>query len=116
MLVSRRIGILSAVVVSMMLLARASAVHAETFPAKAIRIVVPFPPGAVTDTVTRIVAAELGKVVGQTVIIENKPGGGTVIGTQAVRQAPADGYTLLYQSNSLVTNLVALKQPGYKLS
>lgn len=111
----RRIGITHAVVLAAVLFALPATARAQNFPDKAIRIVVPFPPGAVTDAVTRIVAVELGKTIGQTVIVENRPGGGTVIGTQAVRQAPADGYTLLYQSNSLVTNLVALKQPGYKL-
>jgi tripartite-type tricarboxylate transporter receptor subunit TctC len=87
----------------------------ESYPSKPIRLVVPYPPGAVTDSVSRIIAAELGKVIGQTVIVENKPGANTLVGTQAVRYAPADGYTLLYQSNTLVTNLYAVKQPGYVL-
>ena len=88
----------------------------EPYPSKVIRLIVPYPPGAVTDAICRPVAAELSKILGQTVIIENKPGAGTAVGTQAARYAPADGYTLLYQSNSLVTNLYALKQPGYSLS
>ena len=88
----------------------------ETYPSKPLRLVVPYPPGAVTDSVSRIVAAELGQLLGQSVIVENRPGGGTVIGTQSVKQSPADGYSILYQSNAMVTNLVALKQPGYKLS
>jgi tripartite-type tricarboxylate transporter receptor subunit TctC len=65
---------------------------------------------------SRPVAAELSKVLGQSVIIENKPGAATAVGTQAARYAPADGYTLLYQANSIVTNLYALKQPGYALA
>ena len=88
----------------------------DAYPSRVIRLVVPYPPGAVTDSMSRIIATELSKVIGQTVIIENKPGGNTVVGTQAARYAPADGYTLLYQSNTLVTNLVTLKQPGYALS
>ena len=88
----------------------------DAFPSRTLRLVVPYPPGAVTDAMSRPVAAELAKVLGQSVIIENKPGGGTVVGTQAVKYAPADGYTLLYQATSLVTNLYALKQPGYALA
>ena len=109
--------VLRAAIVGSLLLASASGLRAEdAYPTKPIRIVVPYPPGAVTDSVSRLVAAELGKVIGQTVLVENRPGGGTVIGTQAVKQAPADGYHLLYQSNALITNMVALKQPGYELS
>jgi tripartite-type tricarboxylate transporter receptor subunit TctC len=87
-----------------------------TFPNKVVRIVVPYPPGAVTDLTSRAVGAELGKVLGQTVIVENKPGGGTVIGTLEVKNSPADGYTLLYQSDPLTTNLYLMKRPGYVLA
>ncbi len=88
----------------------------ETYPSRAIRLIVPYPPGAVTDAQSRPVAAELAKLLGQSVVIENKPGAGTLVGTQAAKQAPADGYTLLYQATSLVTNLYAIKQPGYALA
>lgn len=97
-------------------LAAAPSPAQDAYPSKVIRLIVPYPPGAVTDAICRPVAAELSKALGQTVIVENKPGGGTVVGTQAAKYAPADGYTLLYQSNSLVTNMYALKQPGYALS
>jgi tripartite-type tricarboxylate transporter receptor subunit TctC len=94
-----------------------AAFAADDYPAaRAIRIVVPFPPGAITDTTGRLIAAELGKVIGQSVVVENRAGGGTVIGTQAVKNAPADGYTILYQLNGLSTNVYSLKQPGYALS
>ena len=65
---------------------------------------------------SRMLAAELGKSVGQTVIVENKPGAGTLVGTQATKNSPADGYTMLFQLGSLATNLYLLKQPGYALS
>ena len=68
----------------------------DAFPARPLRIIVPFPPGAITDATSRILATELGKIVGQTVIVENKPGAGTVIGTQATKTSPADGYTMLF--------------------
>src|SRR5436190_824015 len=65
------------------------AVAADAFPTRPLRMIVPFPPGAITDATGRILATELGKVLGQTVIVENKPGAGTVIGTQATKTAPA---------------------------
>ena len=74
----------------------AAAAHAQSdYPNKPIRIVVPYPTGGFNDTLGRIVAAKLSTAWKQTVIVENKPGGGTVIGTQAVAQSPADGYTVL---------------------
>lgn len=88
----------------------------DPYPSRTIRLIVPYPPGAVTDAMSRPVALELGKVLGQSVVIENKPGAGTLVGTQAAKQAPADGYTLLYQSGTLVTNLYTMKQPGYTLA
>jgi tripartite-type tricarboxylate transporter receptor subunit TctC len=89
---------------------------AQDFPSKPIRIIVPYPPGAITDTTGRMIAADLSKVIGQTVIVENRGGGGTVVGTQAAKTAPADGYTILYQLNALATNVYSLKNPGYALS
>jgi tripartite-type tricarboxylate transporter receptor subunit TctC len=92
------------------------AAASDAFPNRPLRIVVPFPPGAITDTTSRILATELGKVLGQTVVVENKPGAGTVIGTQATKTSPADGYTMLFQLSSLATNVYLMKQPGYALA
>ena len=89
---------------------------ADAFPSGPLRIVVPFPPGGITDTMSRFLATELGKVIGQSVVVENKPGAGTVVGTQATRNAPADGHTMLFQLTSLATNVYLLKDPGYSLS
>jgi tripartite-type tricarboxylate transporter receptor subunit TctC len=94
----------------------APAFSADNYPSGPLRIIVPFPPGAITDAMGRILATELGKVIGQSVIVENKPGAGTVIGTQAVKSSPADGHTVLFQLSSLATNLYLVKQPGYSLS
>ncbi len=69
--------------------------HAQAFPAKLVRIVVPQTPGGASDILARIVAQRLAALWGQTVIIENKPGAGGVVGTEFVAKAPADGYTLL---------------------
>jgi len=88
----------------------------SNFPSRPLRIVVPYPPGASTDLISRAIAEEAGRRLGQSIVIENKPGGGTVVGTQAVRNAPADGYTLMFQAASLLSNTYILKQPGYKLA
>jgi tripartite-type tricarboxylate transporter receptor subunit TctC len=71
-----------------------SAAHAE-YPEKTIRIVVPYPPGGFNDTLGRIVAQKLGEAWGQPAVVENRPGGGTLIGTDSVAKAPPDGHTLL---------------------
>ncbi len=65
------------------------------FPSKPVRIVVPYPPGGFNDTLGRLVANHLSKMWKQPVVVDNKPGGGTVIGTQAVATAAPDGHTLL---------------------
>ena len=68
---------------------------AQTYPDKPVRIIVPIGPGGSYDIVGRTVADALGKRLGQSVVVENKPGAGTVVGTQFVAREPADGYTLL---------------------
>ena len=73
---------------------------AQTWPAKPLRLVVPFTPGGTTDFVTRLVGVELAKGLGQNVIVENKPGGGTVIGVDAVAKSAPDGYSLVTVANS----------------
>src|SRR5712672_905660 len=65
------------------------------YPERTIRIVVPFAPGGGTDVIARTLAQEMAKGLGATMIIENKPGAGTIIGTQSVAASEPDGYTLL---------------------
>ena len=65
------------------------------YPDRIVRIVVPFAPGGGTDVIARTLAQEMAKDLGAAVIIENKPGAGTIIGTQAVASSEPDGYTLL---------------------
>ncbi|HSI61161.1 MAG TPA: tripartite tricarboxylate transporter substrate binding protein [Ideonella sp.] len=71
----------------------------DAWPSKPLHLIVPFPPGGAADTIARLVAVKLGERLGQTVIIENKPGAGTIVAAQAAAQALPDGYTL-----SLTTN------------
>ena len=69
--------------------------QAVDYPARPVKMIVPFGPGTSTDTVTRIVADAMGRSLGQSIIVENKAGGGGTIGTEFVARAPADGYTLV---------------------
>lgn len=75
--------------------ATAAVAHAQAFPSRPVRIVVPFPAGGSFDVTARILAQRMQAALGQNVIVENRPGGGTVIGTEYVARQPADGYTIL---------------------
>jgi tripartite-type tricarboxylate transporter receptor subunit TctC len=81
----------------------APAAAQPAYPTKPIRFIVPFPPGGSTDPMARLAANELSKRWGQTIVVDNRPGGNTVIGTEAVAKAPKDGYTILLASSSLLT-------------
>ncbi|WP_205960467.1 Bug family tripartite tricarboxylate transporter substrate binding protein [Ramlibacter henchirensis] len=81
----------------------APAAWAQDFPSKPIRLVVPFPAGGPSDTTARSIAEGLGKVLGQPVVVENRPGAGAIVGSEAVLGQPADGHTLLMASNVIAT-------------
>lgn len=83
------------------------------WPSKPVRIVVPFTPGGTTDMVARLIGVELGKLLGQPVIVENKPGAGTVIGVDYVAKQPADGYTFVCVANSFTANKTLVKNLPY---
>src|SRR3954453_20064625 len=72
----------------------ATSAWAQQWPSKPLRYIVPFPPGAFNDTLARTLAAELPKTLGQPVVVENRPGGNTIIGTEVALKSPPDGYTL----------------------
>jgi len=74
------------------------------YPERIVKIVVPFAPGGGTDSVARTLAQEMARDLGQSVIIENKPGAGTIIGTQAVATSEPDGYTLLMETFANAVN------------
>jgi tripartite-type tricarboxylate transporter receptor subunit TctC len=84
------------------------------FPSRQVRIVVPYPPGGPTDALARFVAAEMQAGLGQTVIVENKPGASGAVGTREVARAEADGHTIVLGNNQThVTNAFLIKEPGY---
>ena len=74
----------------------ASAAQAQDFPTKPITWIVPYTPGGITDTRSRLIADEFGKALGQTVVVENKPGAGGTLGLEYVARADPDGYTIVY--------------------
>jgi tripartite-type tricarboxylate transporter receptor subunit TctC len=86
---------------------------AETFPSRPIKLVVPFAPGGTLDGPARIIAEHMSRVLGQQVIVDNKPGAGGTIGAAAVAASPPDGYTLLLSSSSLLIANVLYKNPRF---
>jgi tripartite-type tricarboxylate transporter receptor subunit TctC len=86
---------------------------AENYPNRAVRIVVPFPPGGTTDIYARILADKLQAALGQPFVVENKAGATGIIGTSLVASAPADGYTLLFGANSshVISSLMQPQRP-----
>ncbi|HYC46159.1 MAG TPA: tripartite tricarboxylate transporter substrate binding protein [Burkholderiales bacterium] len=83
----------------------AAPVWSQSYPAKPVRLVVGFAPGGSTDVVARIVSKKLGESFGQSVIVDNRPGASSNIAAQHVARSPADGYTLLYMTSTLVVNV-----------
>jgi len=81
------------------------------YPDKPVRLVIPFPPGGPTDTLGRQLAQALSTSLGQSVVIENKAGGNSAIGSDAVAKSPADGYTLLFNASLFATNPHLVKLP-----
>ncbi|MBL8386190.1 MAG: tripartite tricarboxylate transporter substrate binding protein [Burkholderiales bacterium] len=86
---------LAAMAIAFAALGAAGSAPAQDYPARPVRIIVPQPPGGGFDSVARQLADKLGPLLGQTVVVENRPGAGTLVGTEAAAKAPADGYTLL---------------------
>jgi tripartite-type tricarboxylate transporter receptor subunit TctC len=96
------------------LVSAASAAKAEDYPSRAIKIVVPTGPAGSYDVVARIAGDQLSKRLGQSVVVENRSGAGTIVGTQSVIAAPPDGYTLLTGGlSNIVFNEALYKKPPY---
>lgn len=93
----------------------AAPVLAQTFPSKPIRIVVAAAPGGANDVLGRMYARRMTESLGQNVVVDNRPGGGGALGAEIVAKAPADGYTLLYPTNSVVVNPSLNPKVNYSL-
>ena len=91
----------------------AGAYAQTTWPIRPLRAVVPFPPGGTTDHVTRLVMQEVARALGQPVVVENKPGAGTVIGVDAVAKSAPDGYSFVTVANSFAANVTLVKKLPY---
>lgn len=92
----------------------ATGATAQTYPDRVIKMVVPYPAGGPTDVIARIVAEEMGKDLGQNVIVENIGGASGAVGTRAVAKAAPDGYTIVFGNNQTHgNNMFLLKDPGY---
>src|SRR5690348_335232 len=86
---------------------------AQTYPAKPIRLVAPFPPGGSIDVVGRLLAAKLSESLGQQIVVDNRSGASGILGTEAVMNASPDGYTLLINTIPFVTNQFLMPRVPY---
>src|SRR5689334_19944042 len=93
------------------LLALSGVAAAQGYPAKPVKILVGFAAGGPTDVIARILAADMSAAVGQSFVVENRPGANAIIATEAVAHSPPDGYTTLFSSLSLLVNSIL---PGTK--
>jgi tripartite-type tricarboxylate transporter receptor subunit TctC len=83
------------------------------YPAKPLRMVIPFPPGGATDIIGRVVAQKMGERLGQSVVVDNRPGAGGTIGSELVAKSAPDGYTILVSTNSTHAVAAVLSKPPY---
>jgi tripartite-type tricarboxylate transporter receptor subunit TctC len=88
----------------------ASPAWTQSYPSRPLRLVVPYPPGGGTDFFARVVATNMGRTLGQTIVVENRPGAGTIIGAEAVARAAPDGYTFLLGDTSTYASNRSLYQ------
>ena len=95
-------------------LAFAAPALAQSYPSRVIKLVVPFTPGSPNDVMARLLTQHLAPRLGQPIVIENKPGGGTTIGTKAAAMAEPDGYTLLFVSSSIALDRAMKKKVDYE--
>ncbi|MFN3449636.1 MAG: tripartite tricarboxylate transporter substrate binding protein [Roseococcus sp.] len=94
-------------------LPRGAAAQGGWRPARPVRIIVPYTPGGITDIAARLLAANLQESLGQSFVVENRAGGGTIVGTEAVARAPGDGHTLLLTGAPFATNVTLAPRLPY---
>src|SRR6185369_794285 len=89
------------------------AAQAQTYPSRSVKIIVPFGAGGSADVYARFVGARLSDALGQPFVVENRPGGGAVVGSEAVAKSAPDGYTLLMMSNTHTVNETLIPKKSY---
>lgn len=104
-----------AALVAVLLVSLASIASAQTYPARPVKIIVPFGVGGPADIYARFLGSKLQEVLGQPFVIENRPGGGAVVGSDAVAKSAPDGYTLLMMSNTHTVNETLIPKKPYEL-
>jgi len=102
-------------VLALLLLFVNGAAWSQAYPARAVRIVVPFATGGPADIYARFVGAKLQEALGQPFVIEDRPGGGSIVGTDVVAKSPPDGYTLLMMSNTHTVNETLIPKKPFDL-
>jgi tripartite-type tricarboxylate transporter receptor subunit TctC len=107
---------LRTLVLILLFLCLAPAVRAEDYPSRPVKIIVPFGAGGPTDVFTRAISEELRKSLGQPFVMENRPGAGTIIGSEAAAKSPPDGYTLLMVSATQTTTETLVPNKSFKLT
>jgi len=112
-LITRRSALAVAMVLSS--LAASAALAKENYPDKPIKLVLAFPPGGPTDLVARVLAQKLSEQMGQSVIVDNKPGANGNIGADYVAKAPADGYTVFYNTSAVALSPALYKKLNYDI-
>jgi len=108
-----RAGLSIAAVLAGALAPASGQAQTDNYPAKPIRIIVPFPPGGSVDLNARLLAVKLAEVLGQQIVVDNRSGASGMIGSETAARAAADGYTLLLQSNPYVTSTILYSKPLY---
>ena len=93
----------------------APSLHAQSYPNRPVRVVIPFPPGGPTDAVGRLIAGRLSTQTGQNFLIDNRAGGNGVIGADAVAKAAKDGYTLMFNASTFATTDLVSKSTPYSV-
>jgi tripartite-type tricarboxylate transporter receptor subunit TctC len=112
----RSIRLLAAVGLACFAFAAAAQGGAAAYPARPVKVIIPFPPGGTLDTLGRNLAQKLAEQMGQPFVVENRPGGNGTIGADAVAKAPADGYTLLFNASTFVSAPMTMKSVPYSVA
>jgi tripartite-type tricarboxylate transporter receptor subunit TctC len=104
---------LIAAALALLLLSSAADAQAQAYPSRPLSFVVPLPPGGTADVVTRVIAEHMARKLGQPVVVENKPGASTMLGTGQVARSAPDGYTLIFATDAIAVNAVLGKDVPY---